>query len=380
MSNSSTSGNSTSGNSMAAAYDIGQSLWLDYIQKSLLSGELQSMIKNDKLMGLTSNPAIFEQAIANTNEYDADILRIVADQPEISQLELFNHLAIPDIQAAADAFSNVYETTDGVDGMVSLEVAPDLAHDAAGTIEMGMDLHQRVNRPNLMIKVPGTKEGVKAFEALTALGINVNVTLLFSVSRYREVAMAYIRGLERRHAEGHSVARIASVASFFVSRVDVSADAALSEHGSDKARSLLGKIAIANAKVAYGHFVNLFGSEQFNSLKQQGARPQRLLWASTGVKNPEYSDVMYVEELIGPDTVNTLPPKTMSAFKDHGVAESRLTRELAKAHEYISALEELGISLGDITDKLEADGIQSFTDAFDNLLGVLKDKRGAVAN
>lgn len=366
-------------NSMADAYALGQSLWLDYIQKSLLDGDLQKMIKEDSLMGLTSNPAIFEQAIANTNEYDQAIIDIVKAQPDVSELELFNQLAIVDIQAAADAFADTYEATDGVDGMVSLEVTPDMAHDAAGTIKMGVDLHARVNRPNLMIKVPGTKEGVKAFEALTALGINVNVTLLFSVSRYREIAQAYIRGLERRHADGHSVERMASVASFFVSRVDVSADKALEANGGTEASALKGKIAIANAKVAYGHFVNLFGSEQFGKLKAQGARPQRLLWASTGVKNPEYSDVLYVEELIGPDTVNTLPPKTMDAFKDHGVAESRLTQNLAQAHREISELGDLGISLTDITDQLEADGIQSFVDAFDRLLEVLANKRKAVA-
>jgi len=366
-------------NSMADAYALGQSLWLDYIQKSLLDGDLQKMIKEDNLMGLTSNPAIFEQAIANTNEYDQAIIDIVKAQPDVSELELFNQLAIVDIQAAADAFADTYEATDGVDGMVSLEVTPDMAHDAAGTIKMGVDLHARVNRPNLMIKVPGTKEGVKAFEALTALGINVNVTLLFSVARYREIAQAYIRGLERRHADGHSVARMASVASFFVSRVDVSADKALETNGSTEASALKGKIAIANAKVAYGHFVNLFGSEQFGKLKAQGARPQRLLWASTGVKNPEYSDVLYVEELIGPDTVNTLPPKTMDAFKDHGVAESRLTQNLAQAHREISELGNLGISLTDITDQLEAEGIQSFVDAFDRLLEVLANKRKAVA-
>jgi len=370
--------NKTSSNSMAAAYDIGQSLWLDYIQKSLLDGELQQMIKQDRLMGLTSNPAIFEQAIANTNEYDDAIAQISAAQPGISELEMFNQLAIPDIQAAADAFAQTYEETDGVDGMVSFEVTPDLAHDAAGTIEMGMELHGRVNRPNLMVKVPGTSEGVKAFEALTAMGVNVNVTLLFSVARYREIAQAYIRGLERRHADGHSVARIASVASFFVSRVDVSVDKALEDIATEQAMALRGKSAIANAKVAYGHFVNLFGSEQFAKLKGQGARPQRLLWASTGVKNPDYSDVLYIEELIGPDTVNTVPPKTMEAFKDHGAAESRLTQNLAKAHKDISALGELGISLNDITDKLEADGIQSFTEAFDRLLSVLAEKRKAV--
>lgn len=370
----------TSSNSMAAAYNIGQSLWLDYIQKSLLDGELQRMIKDDQLKGLTSNPAIFEQAIAKTNEYDDAIASIVSGQSDISELELFNQLAIADIQAAADAFADTYEETDGVDGMVSLEVTPELAHDAAGTIKMGMELHGRVNRPNLMIKVPGTSEGVKAFEALTALGINVNVTLLFSVARYKEIAQAYIRGLERRHADGHSVARIASVASFFVSRVDVSADAALEANGSDAAKELTGKIAIANAKVAYGHFVNLFGSEQFGKLKAQGARPQRLLWASTGVKNPAYSDVLYIEELIGPDTVNTVPPKTLEAFKDHGVAESRLTGGLAQAHKDISALTGLGISLSDITDTLEADGIKSFEEAFDRLLKVLADKRQTLAS
>lgn len=372
--------NSTASNPMAAAYELGQSLWLDYIQKSLLDGDLQQMIKQDQLMGLTSNPAIFEQAIANTNEYDDAIASISAAQPDISELELFNQLAIPDIQAAADTFAKTYEETDGVDGMVSFEVTPDLAHDAAGTIEMGMELHGRVNRPNLMVKVPGTSEGVKAFEALTAMGVNVNVTLLFSVSRYREIAQAYIRGLERRHADGHSVARIASVASFFVSRVDVSVDKALEQIATEQAMALRGKSAIANAKVAYGHFVNLFGSEQFGKLKAQGARPQRLLWASTGVKNPDYSDVLYIEELIGPDTVNTVPPKTMDAFKDHGVAQSRLTEGLAQAHKDISTLADLGISLSDITDTLEADGISSFTEAFDRLLKVLAEKRQAVSS
>lgn len=367
-------------NPLAEAYGIGQSMWLDYIQKSLLDGDLQTMISEDKVMGLTSNPAIFEQAIAKTNEYDGDIRTITSADPDISALELFNQLAIPDIQAAADAFAETYEATDGVDGMVSFEVTPDLAHDAAGTIAMGVELHKRVNRPNLMIKVPGTAAGVKAFEALTALGINVNVTLLFSISRYREIAQAYIRGLERRHAAGESVARIASVASFFVSRVDVSVDGALAAIDNDAASALTGKIAIANAKVAYGHFVNLFGSEQFAKLAAQGARPQRLLWASTGVKNPDFSDVLYVEELIGPDTVNTLPPATMDAFKDHGVAESRLTRNLPQAHKDISALADLGVSLNDITDKLEADGITSFVEAFDRLLDVLGEKRKAVAS
>ena len=368
------------GNSLAEAYDKGQSLWLDYIQKSLLDGELQALISNDKIMGLTSNPAIFEQAIAQTSEYDETISKVVKAEPDISQLELFNHLAIEDIQAAADAFADTYKQTDGVDGMVSLEVTPDLAHDAEGTIAMGLDLNARVQRPNLMIKVPGTKAGVTAFEVLTAAGVNVNVTLLFSVARYREIAQAYIRGLEHRLAQGEPIDKIASVASFFVSRVDSSVDKALADLNTPEANALQGKIAIANAKVAYGHFVNLFGSEQFNKLREKGARPQRLLWASTGTKNPDYSDVMYVEELIGPDTVNTLPPKTMDAFRDHGVAEARLLRGLADAHKNISALADVGVSLGNITDTLEADGIKSFADAFDRLLASLDEKRKRVTN
>ena len=368
-----------SGNPLRDAHEIGQSLWLDFIQKSLLDGELQRLIAEDRIMGLTSNPAIFEQAIANTDEYDGTIAQILADDPDIDDLELFLRLAVEDIRGAADAFHATWEESDGMDGMVSLEVTPDLAHDADGTVKMGLDLWKRVDRPNLMVKVPGTEAGVTAFEELTAHGVNVNVTLLFSVSRYREIANAYIRGLERRHASGHSIDRIASVASFFVSRVDAAVDDALEKDGSEAAKALLGTIAIANAKVAYGHFANLFGSEQFKRLAERGARPQRLLWASTGAKNPAYSDVLYVEELMGPDTVNTLPPKTLDAFRDHGTAESRLTRGLSDAHASLTRLGELGISLDDVTDKLEADGIASFADAFDRLLASLDEERKKVA-
>ena len=368
-----------SSNSLAEAHAAGQSLWLDFIQKSLLDGELQRLIAEDRIMGLTSNPAIFEQAIANTDEYDETIERILDEEPGIDDLELFNRLAIEDIRAAADAFHATWEESEGLDGMVSLEVTPDLAHDADGTVKMGLDLWRRVERPNLMIKVPGTKSGVTAFEELTAKGVNVNVTLLFSVARYREIAQAYIRGLERRHADGHSIERIASVASFFVSRVDASADAALEKRGGEAAKALLGKVAIANAKVAYGHFANLFGSEQFTRLAEHGARPQRLLWASTGTKNPDYSDVLYVEELIGPDTVNTLPPKTLDAFRDHGSVEPRLARNLADAHATLAALEDLGIDLEELTDTLEVDGIRSFAEAFERLLDSLAEERAKVA-
>ena len=366
-------------NPLVDAHEAGQSLWLDFIQKSLLDGELQRMIERDRLMGLTSNPSIFQKAIGESDEYDDAIARHLSDSPDIDDLELFIRLAMEDIRAAADAFRATWEESGHVDGMVSLEVTPDLAHDAEGTVKMGRELWKRVDRPNLMIKVPGTEAGTKAFEELTADGINVNVTLLFSVARYREIAQAYIRGLERCHASGKSIDRVASVASFFVSRVDASVDAALEKEGSEAAKGLLGKIAIANAKVAYGHFANLFGSEQFNRLKEHGARPQRLLWASTGTKNEAYSDVLYVEELIGPDTVNTLPPKTLEAFRDHGTVEPRLTRGLDGAHAALVALEGLGIDLEEITDELERDGIRSFADAFDQLLASLAEERASVA-
>jgi len=364
----------TNSNPMVAAYEAGQSLWLDYIQRSLLDGDLQKLIKEDQVMGLTSNPAIFEQAIAKTDEYDATIAKIGADS-SVDNLEVFNQLAIEDIQAAADAFADTYQKTNKVDGYVSLEVTPDLAHDVEGTVAMGLELNKRVNRPNLMIKVPGTKAGVKAFQQLTTEGVNVNVTLLFSVQRYLEIAKAYIAGLEARAANGHAVDDMASVASFFVSRVDSEVDKALDAIGSDAAKALKGKVAIANAKVAYGHFANLFGSEQFAKLQAQGARPQRLLWASTGTKNPDYSDVLYVEELIGPETVNTLPPKTMDAFRDHGTAEARLPTALNVAHQQLADLADLGVSLNDITTNLEEAGIASFAEAFDRLLASIDEQR-----
>jgi len=367
----------SSQNPLVLAHEAGQSLWLDYIQRSMLGAELQTMIQTEHIMGITSNPAIFEQAIAKTDEYDKQIAAEVSANPDISNLELFNQLAVQDIQAAADAFRGTYDESDGIDGMVSLEVAPDLAHDAAGTVKMGLDLNARVNRPNVMIKVPGTQAGVQAFEDLTAAGVNVNVTLLFSVQRYREIALAYIRGLERRHEAGGAIDRIASVASFFVSRVDSAADSALANIGA-AGEELQGKVAIANAKVAYGHFANLFGSEQWSTLSAAGARPQRLLWASTGTKNKAYSDVLYVEELIGPQTVNTVPPATLDAFRDHGTVAVTLTRGLPEAHKQLTQLSDLGISLDAITDDLEAAGIQSFVDAFDRLLESIDGKRAAL--
>ncbi len=369
---------SQAANPLARVHDAGQSLWLDFIQKSLLDGELQRLIRDDRVMGLTSNPSIFEAAIAKTDEYDAHLAKLLETRPDASDLQLYEHLAIEDIRGAADVFRPVWDETDGLDGMVSLEVVPELAHDSEGTVRMAVELAGRVERPNLMIKVPGTAAGVTAFEEIVARGINVNVTLLFGVPRYKEIAQAWIRGLERRRADGHDVSRLNSVASFFVSRVDAAVDDALEANGSAEAKRLLGKVAIANAKVAYGHYLNLFGSPQFAQLKAAGANPQRLLWASTGTKNAAYSDVVYVEELIGKDTVNTLPPKTLEAFRDHGTVEPRLERGLSDAQAVLDALPGLGIDLGEITARLEAEGIESFAAAFDRLLAALAAEREKV--
>jgi len=357
-------------NPLVAAGQLGQSLWIDYIQRSMFdNGELKRYIEDDKLVGMTSNPAIFENAIANSDEYDNAIKEIVQISPDADAMSVFKQLAIQDISRAADAFHNIYTSSRGDDGMVSLEVSPTLAHDTKATIEEAVELHEQLKRDNVMIKVPGTVAGVAAFEELTARGISVNVTLLFSVDRYKEIVQAYLRGLERRLKDGQPIDKIASVASFFVSRVDSQVDDALAKHAdNDAAKALQGKVAIANAKVAYGYYQNIFQSPQFNKLSDAGAIPQRLLWASTGTKNPDYSDVYYVEELMGPNTVNTLPPKTMDAFRDHGVVENRLETGLPEAEATIAAVTALGLDLGAITDQLEADGVKSFAEAFDRLL------------
>ncbi len=354
----------------------GQSIWLDFIQRSILqNGELLRLIKADKIAGLTSNPAIFKQAIAGSDEYDQDIKTAMNSSPAASDMEIYNHLAIADIQAAADIFKEVFENSDGGDGMVSIEISPDLADDTPGTIREAIQLHEQVARPNVMIKVPGTKAGVDAFEELTAAGINVNVTLLFSVTRYREIVQAYLRGLEKRLQDGKSIKGQTSVASFFISRVDTAVDKALEEAGVSE---LAGKIAIANAKVAYGHYENIFHSERFKQFAQNGALPQRLLWASTGTKNPAYSDVLYIDELIGPETVNTVPPVTLDAFRDHGRVEPTLKKGLQEAHMQLERLASTGISLEDITDQLEKEGVAAFCSAFDDLLSSLNEKREAL--
>lgn len=362
-------------NPLVAAKQAGQSLWLDFIQRSMLSnGDLDKLISDDQICGITSNPSIFEAAIANTDEYDEEIKSILTATPDASAMNIFKKLAVTDISDAAVKFDKTYQDSRGDDGMVSLEVSPTLAHDTEGTIAEAVELHAALNKPNVMIKVPGTTAGVKAFEELTARGISVNVTLLFSVARYKEIVQAYLSGLNRRLKKSEDISKIASVASFFVSRVDVAVDKALTDQSSPQAAALQGKIAIANAKVAYTYYQNVFDSPQFAKLAEAGALPQRLLWASTAAKNPDYGDVYYVEELLGPDTVNTIPPKTMDAFRDHGVVENRLQSNLADSQPQLDAVAAMGIDLVAITNKLEDEGVASFAEAFDRLLAAITSK------
>ncbi|HHM05216.1 MAG TPA: transaldolase [Gammaproteobacteria bacterium] len=360
--------------------EFGQSVWYDNIHRGLLrSGELAALVRDDGVRGVTSNPTIFEKAIAGSKEYDEALAQLAGGCA--APRDAFFAVAVADIQQAADILRPVYDESQGHDGFVSLEVSPDLAYDTAGTIAEAKQLWERVDRPNLMIKVPATAEGVVAFEALVAEGINVNVTLLFAVSRYREVVDAYQAGLESRMRRGLPVAGIASVASFFVSRVDSAVDKALADklaagayEDSEQVRRLMGKIAIANAKVAYAWYQTAFSDARFEKLSAAGAAPQRLLWASTGVKNPHYSDVLYVEALIGDNTVNTMPPATLAAFRDHGRVAATLTQGLDQAKSQLSALGALGIDLGAVTDKLEEDGVTAFAKSFDGVLAAVAEK------
>ncbi len=349
----------------------GQSVWLDFIRRDMLeSGELATMV-DDGIRGLTSNPAIFKNAIGGSDAYDAAISAAVAADADATPLAVYEGLAVADIQDAADALRPVYDASGGDDGYVSLEVSPHLANDTAGTIEEAHRLWGLVERPNLMIKVPATDEGIPAIEELIAAGINVNATLMFSMQDYEDVAQAYVRGVRR--AENPS--NIASVASFFVSRVDTSTDAALEKIGSDEALSQRGKAAVANAKLAYDRYREIFEGDDFADQVARGARAQRVLWASTGVKNPEYSDVLYVEPLIGPNTVNTMPPATIDAFVDHGdVAKAALTDDVDGARDDIAVLADFDIDFDEITADLKVAGVKAFQDSFDDLLETVADK------
>jgi transaldolase len=349
----------------------GQSIWLDYIRRTLItSGELTSLIEDDGLRGMTSNPTIFEKSISGTTDYDESLRRVLETGTRLRVEDVYEALAIEDIRMAADALRVVHDRTGGADGYVSLEVSPKLANDTEATVVEAKRLWGMVDRPNLMIKVPGTRAGVPAFETLIAGGVNVNVTLMFSLKHYEDVAHAYIRGLERcKRPE-----KMASVASFFVSRVDTVVDKALESHGSARALALRGRIAVANAKLAYRRFEEIFYGAPFAKLKARGARVQRPLWASTSTKNPAYRDVFYVEELIGRDTVNTLPPATLEAFRDHGVVRGTLVEGVDAARSQIGELAALGIDLGAVTEQLQVDGVAAFAQSYDALLGSLEAK------
>ncbi|MGB2626464.1 MAG: transaldolase [Candidatus Acidiferrum sp.] len=361
-------------NPLKALLDFGQSPWMDYIRRDLLTGGgLQKMIDEDGLRGMTSNPAIFEKSITGSKLYD-DILT----SPDVKSLDakgVYERIAIRDVQAACDIFLAVYRSTKTRDGYVSLEVSPLLANDTQGTLEEARRLWKAVNRPNLMIKVPGTPEGIPAIRALLEEGLNINITLLFAQSTYERVAEAYLAALEARSAKGQDITHIASVASFFVSRIDSLVDSrvddllkAAAPPKKELLESIHGKIAIANAKLTYRKYQELFGGARWKALSAKGAQTQRLLWASTSTKNPKYRDVLYVEELIGADTVDTIPPATFDAFRNHGELRNSLTEKVDQAETFMKNLERAGISMKEVTDKLLVDGVKLFADAFHTLL------------
>jgi len=359
--------------------DAGQSIWLDYIDRHLIrSGELQQLIERDGICGVTSNPAIFEKAIRTDKEYASALQQLGESSPEAA----FEHLAIADIRAAADVLYPVYERSRQRDGYVSLEVSPKLAHDSEATVAEARRLWREVERENLMIKVPATDAGIPAIQQLIAEGVNVNATLLFSRTMYQRTAEAFICGLEQRMQHGSALAGVAGVASFFVSRIDTAVDAllgrrleeAVSQGEREMLRGMLGKVAIANAKLAYQHYKTTFSTPRWQALAAHGALSQRLLWASTGTKNPAYSDTLYIEELIGPDTVNTAPPATLEAFRQHGHIRASLEEDAATAAivmNRLATLRTLGTSLDEITGKLLDDGIRLFDEAYDKLLDVI---------
>lgn len=359
----------------------GQGVWLDFVDRGyLLGGGLAKLVAEDGVTGVTSNPAIFEKAMGQGTAYDADMKEMLARR-DLPPLELYETLAVEDIQRAADDLLPTYHRLNGVDGYVSLEVSPYLANDTDGTVGEARRLWAAVARPNLMIKVPGTPAGVPAIRQLIAEGINVNVTLLFSVDAYKAVAEAYLHGLEDRLSRGEPVNRVASVASFFLSRIDAVVDAAidaLDEPRRSQNATLKGRVAIANAKRAYAHYLELTATPRWQALAAHGAMPQRLLWASTGTKNPAYRDVMYVEELVGPDTVNTMPPATLDAFRDHGDTRPTLAAGLDEAEAVLAGLAEAGFDLDAVTHQLAEDGVAQFVTSFDNLLAAVAEKRAAL--
>lgn len=361
--------------------EAGQSIWLDYMHRNLMqSGELKRLIEEDAVTGMTSNPSIFEKAIGEGGDYD-DRIKAALSSGARETIDVYERLAIQDIQDAADQLKPVWDRTHGADGYVSLEVSPYLAMDTDGTIHEAERLWKAVDRQNLMIKVPGTEPGVPAIQRLIGEGINVNVTLLFSLDAYLKVAEAHVAGLEHFKSQGGDVSKVHGVASFFVSRIDTQIDkeidrrARAADSQTAKLKALRGKVAIANAKIAYQRYLDMLGTARWKALSAAGASPQRLLWASTGAKDPAYSDVLYVETLIGPDTVNTMPTKTLEAFKDHGEVAPTLTQDVDAASDVLVAQARLGLDLDKVTRQLVVEGVKSFSDSFDKLLGAVAAKR-----
>lgn len=358
-------------NSLQQIHDLGQSIWLDSFDRKLMdSGELQKLIDEDGLCGITSNPSIFEKAVKGSSDYDDDIRKLAAGGK--NNEDIFFGFAASDIQRAADILKPVYDEAHGTDGFVSLEVSPHLANDTEGTIKQARQLWKTVSRENVMIKIPGTKEGLAAIRQCISEGININITLLFGLPRYKEVTDAYISGLEDRFKNNQPIDHIASVASFFLSRIDVLIDPILKEKKLD---SLVGEVAIASAKKAYEIYKEVFFSDRFRNLEKKGAKKQKVLWASTSAKDPAFSDVKYVEALIGPDTINTLPMETIDAFRDHGKAQDHLENNLVKATQELQQLKDNGINIDDITQQLEEEGVQKFNKAYATLLNAIEEKK-----
>jgi len=364
---------------------LGQSVWLDNISRGLLnSGELKRLADEDGISGVTSNPTIFEKAISHGSDYDGAMRELI--HRGASDADIYDALTIADIQSATDVLRPVFDATHGDDGYVSIEVSPKLAHDTEGTIADARRLHAAVNRPNLLVKVPATREGLPAIRQLLGEGVNVNVTLMFSMEHYEAVAEAYIAALEDRVRQGLPISDAASVASFFVSRVDTLVDQLLEEKmrgvgpGAAKAAALRGKIAVANSKLVYRRFQEIFGGARFKALAEKGARVQRVLWASTSTKNPAYNDVLYVETLIGPNTVNTMPDETIVAFRDHGQAAVTVGDGLDEARAAFQSLAELGVDMCAVGERLSAEGVDKFAQSFDKLFGVIADKRQKLAD
>jgi len=364
-------------NRIQQLHDTGQSIWLDYIERGMLqTGELVKLV-DAGVRGVTSNPTIFQQAISSSRAYDKDLSLLVRHGKNAKAI--FEELAVSDIQAAADVLLPAYEASHHTDGFVSIEVAPDLAYDVQATIAEAHRLHAAVDRPNVMIKVPATQPGLAAIRSLIADGINVNVTLIFALDRYADVMDAYLSGLEDRVARGEAIDSIASVASFFVSRVDTNIDGRLDKIGEERAATLKGKAAVANAKLAYHQFQQVFAGPRWQALADSGAQMQRPLWASTSTKNPSYPELLYVDTLIGPHTVNTMPPATLAAFRDHGTVHRTVDQGVEQAKHALADLEALGISMQKVTDELEKEGVQKFIDSYEDLLASIERKRQEIA-